>query len=156
MNHKKRLTIFFFLCFFSPVFARDIFRTNREIYYPNSLIFFHIELKKDAYVYILNQTVSGTLHLIYPNPDDPENYFLAGTYRIPDPKFHYEFQVDEDIGEEIFYCIVSKVKISKLHARNFRDNESLAKPQWLRKLTNVLHPLDWKIYEYKIKIVANK
>ncbi len=151
MNYK---TLFLFLILsYSYLYSSEVFQTNKTVYTPKSLIFFKVELSKDSYIYILNQTTSGTIHLLFPNSEDSENYLMKGTYRIPSLKASYEFQVEEDTGEEIFYLIVSKVKISKLHSRNFRENESLAKFQWLRRLTSDLHPLDWKIYEQKIKIV---
>lgn len=151
MRYKK----FFFtlILLFSPLYSTEVFQTNKTVYVPKSLIFFKIQLNKDYYVYILNQTVSGTVHLLFPNSEDSENYFTKGSYRIPSLQANYEFQLEEDTGEEIFYLIVSKVKISKFHSRNFRENESLAKAQWLRRFTSELHPLDWKIYEQKIKIV---
>lgn len=155
MNSKAWLFIICYI-FSISLFAKDNFKTNKIVYHPKSLIFFTVELSKDSYIYILNESVSGTLHLLFPNPDDPENYFTKGTYRIPSQSARYEFQLDEDLGEETFYCIVSKVKISKLHLRNFRENESLARPQWLRRITSDLYPLDWKIYEQKINITNAK
>lgn len=155
MNPKFLLFILFYFVF-APTYARDNFKTNKTVYYPKSLIFFYIELSKDSYVYILNESVSGTLHLLFPNSDDPENYFTKGNYRIPAQNAKYEFQLDEDTGEETFYFIVSKVKIAKLHFRNFREHESLTKPQWLRRLTSDLYPLDWKIYEQKINIINTR
>lgn len=153
MSYKNFFFILALLC--SSLYPTEVFQTNRTIYTPKSLIFFKIALNKDSYIYILNQTVTGTIHLLFPNPEDSENYFTKGNYRIPNITASYEFQLEEDTGEEIFYLIVSKVKISKLHLRNFRENESLAKTQWLRRFTSELHPLDWKIYEQKIKIVEN-
>jgi len=134
-------------------FPQEIFSVNRKSYTFGDLVFFRVVLQKDSYIYILNQQSSGSLHLLFPNSEDSENFFTKGIYRIPDLQSEYEFQVEEDVGEEIFYLIISTRKISSFHIRNFRENESLYRPQWLRRFTSELYPWEWKIYEVKVNIV---
>lgn len=149
-----RFSLLFLLhfCFLLPIESQDRFSLNRKVYSPGSPVFFQISLHKDSYIYILNQNSGGTLHLVFPNIEDAENLFIKGNYRIPNAEAGYELQMEEDIGQEIFYLLVSKREISTLHIRNFRDNESLMSPQWLRKLTSELYPWEWKIYELKVDV----
>jgi hypothetical protein len=148
----------FFLLFISSwesVVPQEIFQTNRSTYASEDKIFFRIHLEQTSFVYILNESSDGTIHLLFPNPDDPDNLFQAGDHQIPRKKANYEFQVDQDVGIEKFYLILSQKKISKLHERNFRDTESLHGPQWLRKLTSDLLPFEWKISEKEVQVVEN-
>ncbi len=134
-------------------FPEQVFSVNRKSYTFGDLLFFRVLLQKDSYVYILNQQSSGSLHLLFPNSQDSENFFTKGSYRIPDLQAEYEFQIEDDIGEETFYLITSTRKISAFHIRNFRENESLYRSQWLRRFTAELYPWEWKIYEVKVNIV---
>jgi hypothetical protein len=149
---KYLLLLFFHFCFILPIQPQDKFFSNRASYSPFSPIFFQVYLQKDSFIYILNQPSGGTLHLVFPNPDDTENFFTKGEYRIPGKEAHYEIQLEEDLGEEIFYLIISRREIPYLHLRNFRDKESLMSPQWLRKITSDLYPWEWKILETKVLV----
>jgi hypothetical protein len=132
------------------------FKTNREIYSPGDLIFFNAESSIDGYVYILNLHSDGTLHLIYPNLEDGDNLKKAGKFRLPSQDAKYEFIVEDDIGTETFYLLVSEKKIKSLHKRNYRENESInQKSNWLQRLTAKLKPENWNMTETKIQVLKN-
>jgi hypothetical protein len=128
--------------------------TNKSKFYPGDPIFFKIQIPKKGYIYLLNLNSDGTIHLIFPNEIDTNNFFEEGTYRFPNKNSDYEWRLDEDPGKETIYLIFSENPVLKLHIRNFRKDESLSKPYWLRRLMSAFHPSSWSLVELNIEILV--
>ncbi|MDX1961043.1 MAG: DUF4384 domain-containing protein [Leptospiraceae bacterium] len=155
-HYKKFFYIVLIFLYSSTLQANEKLkiRPNQNVLRSGERIFFKISTGREGYLYLLNLRSDGTLHLIFPNKDDSENFFEKGEIFIPTKNSVYEFRLEEDYGKEEYYIILSKKKIGKLHVRNFREGESLnQKKHWLQRITSKLKSTDWSIAETKVEVV---
>ena len=64
-------------------------------------------MNRPAYVYITNIQSDGCVRGIFPNDYDRQNYFPAGTHRIPAPGSSYQFGVYPPLGTEWLQILAS-------------------------------------------------
>ncbi|MCB1143532.1 MAG: DUF4384 domain-containing protein [Leptospiraceae bacterium] len=134
----------------SEVLSVHTFKKN---YFPGEPIVIHTEISEEGYLYLLNQRTDGTIHLLYPNEKESDNFLRPGKHRFPPKERDYEWTLEEDSGDESLILILSKKKIASLHKNDFRKDESIFKTFWLRRLTSTLHPSRWWIREWKFKVL---
>jgi len=81
-------------------------RTNKPRYKPDESLKIHLELTKDAYVYIYDIRPDGQVTLLFPNGFAQNNYLTAGSHTLPATK-DYSLVVDEPLGVESLQAIAS-------------------------------------------------
>lgn len=126
--------------------------SNKKVFATGDLIFFKIKVPNQGFLYLINQKTDGTLHLIYPNDEDENNFVQKGQFRIPSKKVDYEWVVDSPGGEESFFLILSEKQIKYFHKKSILKDQSINQDNWLRRHTSHLLPWEWKLVETKIKV----
>ena len=87
--------------------ALDIdIRTNKPRYKPEETLRIHLELNRDAYVYIYNVRPDGRVRLLFPNGFARNNYLTAGNHTLPATN-DYSLVVSEPLGVESLQAIAS-------------------------------------------------
>ncbi|MFB6290224.1 MAG: PKD domain-containing protein [Candidatus Bipolaricaulia bacterium] len=83
--------------------------TNKKVYQidENARVFF--ELNKSAYVYILDYTPRGNVHLIYPNKWEGNERRGPGTHSLPSG--NYQFGVTGPTGTEYLQALATTKKL---------------------------------------------
>ena len=140
----------------NPLFSDDSsilqLSPNKKIYSPGDQVFFRVYLPKNGYLYLLNQKSDGTLHLLFPNDEDEMNKMNFGFIRLPSKNVEYEWVIDSNSGEELFYLILSDKLIKFFHKKPILKDQSFSTDNWLRRHTANLLPWEWKIAEAKIRV----
>ncbi len=82
------------------------FYTDSQNYHKGQNIYFHFELKQDAYVYLLNVSNNDAC-LVYPNLNELNSYELSrGEHHLPSNN-SYSISVDGSSKVEKFYLITA-------------------------------------------------
>ena len=85
--------------------AIDI-RTDKPRYKPDETLKIHLELNRDAYVYIYDIQPDGRVTLLFPNGFARNNFLTAGSHTLPATN-DYSLVVDEPLGVESLQAIAS-------------------------------------------------
>ncbi len=81
-------------------------RTNKPRYKPEETLRIHLELNKDAYVYIYDVQPDGRVTLLFPNGFARNNFLTAGSHTLPATD-DYSLVVSEPLGVESLQAIAS-------------------------------------------------
>ena len=80
------------------------------------------------------------------------NKMNFGFIRLPSKNVEYEWVIDSNSGEELFYLILSDKLIKFFHKKPILKDQTISTDNWLRRHTSNLLPWEWKIVEAKIRV----
>lgn len=84
---------------------------DKPVYRVGEEIYIHFELNRPAYIYIWDIQPDGKVTQIFPNQYEPQNFFPAGTHKIPSPGKGYRFTVNPPTGTEWLQIMATTVPI---------------------------------------------
>lgn len=77
---------------------------DHDVYSPKEPVKIHLELSRDAYVYVYDINAEGQVTLLFPNDFSRDNLLKAGRYTLPD-RPSYSFVVTEPFGVELLQAL---------------------------------------------------
>ena len=85
----------------SPAFSVDI-RLSESRYRGGEDLGFSVEASADCYLLVLNLSVNGDLHILFPNRRERDNLILGGrVYNLPDPQRGPILRIAPPFGREL-------------------------------------------------------
>lgn len=110
-------------------------RTDKPRYKPEETLKIHLELSRDAYVYIYDIRPDGRVTLLFPNGFARNNYLTAGSHTLPATN-DYSLVVSEPLGVESLQAIASTMPlpIPDLSAQNLDDEAFPVLGQGIQKV----------------------
>ena len=110
-------------------------RTNKPRYKPEETLKIHLELNRDAYVYIYDIQPSGRVTLLFPNGFARNNFLTAGSHTLPATD-DYSLVVSEPLGVESLQAIASTtpLPIADLSSESLDDEAFPVLGQGIQKV----------------------